>query len=213
MDPVPTFWCEPNGLARVSLRVHSDIACPAADQPPDTRYETHCRATVVLFDTAPVERDPDGYYPSIPAERYADASWPTLCATCGLARDWTPHVDQDPWYRSEGRGQWTDRELPVGAMWDAWWLPDRWKGTDGIGLSIMVPDGSGGAHQFLPDAEASNCTRKGEDHKCWCRHGDPRTGPVTIDKTCDTCAAGAGSILVHGDPGWHGYVRNGMIVE
>ena len=46
-------------------------------------------------------------------------------------------------------------------------------------------------------------------HKCWVRHGDPRTGIVTVDKNGVTCGAGAGSIATRG---WHGFLREGMLV-
>jgi lambda family phage portal protein len=45
------------------------------------------------------------------------------------------------------------------------------------------------------DGRASNCTRPDDDtHRCWVRHGDPRTGVVHVDKDGDTCGAGSGSI-------------------
>lgn len=59
------------------------------------------------------------------------------------------------------------------------------------------------------DGRASNCTKKDDNvHKCWCRHGDAPN--VTVDKNGNTCAAGAGSILVDG---WHGFLRNGYLEE
>jgi hypothetical protein len=40
------------------------------------------------------------------------------------------------------------------------------------------------------------------------RHGTPPD--VTVDKNGLTCNAGGGSIQV---PGWHGFLRNGELVE
>lgn len=89
-------------------------------------------------------------------------------------------------------------------MWNAWWMPENWRGPDGIALMVRLPNG----HDWHVDGEASNCTRKGEPHACWVRHGDPRTATVHVDKDGDTCAAGAGSILA-GD--YHGFLQHGVL--
>lgn len=122
-------------------------------------------------------------------------------------------VDQEQVYRRPDTGEeWTYDTLPPGAMFDAWWLPDVWKGADGIGLVVICPDG----RDHHNDMRASNCTRHDDDpdytrHKCWVRHGDPRAVPstLTVDKNGETCQAGAGSILTLD---WHGFIRNGQLV-
>jgi len=62
------------------------------------------------------------------------------------------------------------------------------------------------------DGPANNCTRKDDPgqkhHHCWVRHGVPPS--ITVDKNGPTCEAGAGSILTKN---WHGFLRNGMLVE
>lgn len=83
-------------------------------------------------------------------------------------------------------------------------MPFR-RGEDGIYLMVRLPDG----HDWAVDSEASNCTKPGEPHHCWIRHGDPRECRVTVDKNGDTCAAGAGSIA---SPNWHGFLQNGVLV-
>lgn len=95
--------------------------------------------------------------------------------------------------------------VPVGAMWDAHWMGDEYKGPDGIHLCVRTPGGD-----WLVDGSSSNCTRPGEEHECWVRHGDPRTGDVHVDKNGNTCAAGAGSI-VKGN--YHGFLHNGYLVQ
>lgn len=108
-------------------------------------------------------------------------------------------------YRRPNTGEeWARHELPPGAMFDAFWMPAAWRGTDGISLVVILPTG----HGWYVDSEAANCTRPGEPHHCWVRHGDPRTEPVTVDKNGDTCAAGAGSIAVEG---YHGFLRDGIL--
>jgi hypothetical protein len=145
----------------------------------------------------------------------ADPRWPKRCE-CG--REFT---DADQWqlftdriYRRTDTGQETSLRLKVpGMMWDAWWMPDVWKGMDGRCLSVVCPDG----HEWMIDGVCSNCTLPSDhEHRCWIRHGEPPN--LTVDKRAGiegasaktTCAAGAGSILT---PKWHGFLRAGHLVE
>lgn len=135
----------------------------------------------------------------------ADPRWPRACA-CGYV-----FTDDDAWQvrvenvytRSDGGPETTLHDAPAGAIWDAWWWPDDDK-VDGKFLVVRLPNG----RDWAIDSVASNCTRPGEKHQCWVRHGDaPR---LTVDKDGDTCAAGAGSILA-GD--YHGFLRDGVLVS
>jgi hypothetical protein len=93
------------------------------------------------------------------------------------------------------------RDAMPGAMWDADWMPDRFKGPDGRCLVVVCPDG----YQWMIDGQASNCTRPDDsEHKCWVRHGEPPN--ITVDKNGNTCQAGGGSI---GTSGYHGFLRDG----
>lgn len=223
-DGIRTFWCEDTGLVQVRLSVASpnDQVCPGqADG--WRRYEPSHHAAAVVFECAEGRKDENGYLVEVPAGEFdRNPLWPTSCAYCDavVADEWDRCVFQDAWYKAPGIGQWVQRDLPVGAMYDAWWYPTAWRGDDGITLEVMVPNGHGGATPWCVDSVARNCDRRGEQlvtkmHRCWCRHGDPRTEPVTVDKQCDTCAAGAGSIGI-GDPAggydWHGYLRDGFLV-
>lgn len=80
-----------------------------------------------------------------------------------------------------------------------------WDNCDGKHLFCVLPNG----HHWDIDSRASNCTMK-EDrkHRCWVRRGDPPN--VDVGKGGFTCSAGAGSIAV---PGYHGFLRNGVLVE
>jgi hypothetical protein len=90
-------------------------------------------------------------------------------------------------------------------MWDAWWMPGSWRGSDGIALMVRCPNGS----DWHVDGRASNCTLPDDRvHKCWVRHGDPRGCRVTVDKNGNTCAAGGGSIIA-GD--YHGFLVDGVL--
>jgi hypothetical protein len=103
---------------------------------------------------------------------------------------------------------------PIGAMWFADWMlagiknePNHqvMRGPDGHCLVVRLPTN----HDWIVDGRCSNCTLPDDDrHKCWVRHGIPPD--VTVDKNGRTCSAGAGSISI---PGWHGFLRNGYLVE
>lgn len=137
-----------------------------------------------------------------------DPRWPIKCdAGCGYQFVEADHWQdtQDLIYQRVDTGEeMTLRDAGPGASWDAWWMPDYWRGPDGIALMVKCPNG----HGWYVDSEASNCTRKGEPHACWVRHGDPRQANVTVDKNGDTCAAGGGSIVA-GD--YHGFLQAGML--
>jgi len=145
---------------------------------------------------------------ALPDTSHDSPLWPRFCqAGCGYefveSDNWQD--TQDQLYQRTDTGQrFTLRDAPPGACWDAWWMPDNWRGADGIALMVRCPNGD----DWHVDSEASNCTRKGETHQCWVRHGDPRQANVTVDKNGDTCAAGAGSILA-GD--YHGFLIGGLL--
>jgi hypothetical protein len=136
-----------------------------------------------------------------------DPLWPARCS-CGyefLATDHWQLFGSHIYFRPDTGEEFTLRDAPVGAMWDAAWFHDvpAWCGEDGKALMCRLP----GNHDWHIDGPCSNCTRPNEPHKCWIRHGVPPH--LTVDKNGDTCAAGAGSIAL---PNWHGFLRNGELV-
>ena len=97
-----------------------------------------------------------------------------------------------------------EHEFPVGAMWRATWLEDfpRYCGADGQSWCVMTPGG-----EWMIDGKASNCGLPDDFvHKCWCRHGEAPN--FTVDKNCNTCNAGAGSIQKED---YHGFLQNGFL--
>lgn len=193
---VQTFWSEPTGRTIRRLRrfvSSSDAKCPGP-------FGYH-NASAELDIVEGVDHASGDLW------THDDPRWPASCEGCDYR-----FADADHWQlscRAEYRNVVTRAtfalgDAPPGAMWDADWMGEPWRGPDGITLVVMLPNGG----QWMVDAEASNCTRKGDrSHKCWVRHGDPRTEPVTVDKNGETCAAGAGSIM-SGD--YHGFLRNGI---
>jgi len=122
--------------------------------------------------------DGDSGYRSLTAgpETPHDApGWPAFCESgCGYEFTEDDHWQdtQDQLYRRLDGQEVTLRAAAPGASWDAWWMPDNWRGPDGIALMVKCPNGS----DWHVDGQASNCTRKGEKHECWVRHGAPTPG-------------------------------------
>jgi hypothetical protein len=89
------------------------------------------------------------------------------------------------------------------------WMKNRgacanWDNCDGRHLIVILPNG----WEWDADSRASNCTMKDDrTHRCWVRTGEPPN--VTVGKTGNTCAAGAGSILT--PDGWHGFLESGFL--
>jgi hypothetical protein len=212
---IPTVWLEPTDRIAVGLRRYRSTAGDGLTC--ETGYHS---ALMFTGEESAAYRETDHgrVLAARPSAPHDDPRWPVTCA-CGYGfvaddhwQDW-----QELLYRRTDTGevvtlrerQSSDEGGPVsappGAAWDAWWMPKVWRGPDGIALMVRLPNG----HDWHVDGEASNCTRKGDKtHRCWVRHGDPRTEQVHVDKDGDTCAAGAGSIQA-GD--YHGFLAHGCL--
>lgn len=168
---------------------------------------------------------------------FADRQWPTNCK-CGADLTGPGFTRQifalSLWRRVDTGEVMPIRDAPAGAMYYADWFHEfkHFCGPDGRSLHVRVPDGHGKTtsdHDWAIDARANNCdspcavcttpyhSHKNMDHsyvdsvpehRCWVRHGEPPN--VTVDKNGLTCNAGAGSIAT---PQWHGFLRNGQLVE
>jgi hypothetical protein len=135
---------------------------------------------------------------------HEDPRWPSTCE-CGYAFD-----PKDIWQHfhdrlyTDGTQFWPHRQLPVGAMYYAEWLPKDmyWDNKEDGNLYVVTPGG-----EWCIDSRASNCTMP-EDrlHRCWVRHGVPPD--IHVDKAGNTCGAGAGSIAL---PTYHGFLHHGHL--
>lgn len=229
---IPVFWLEPTDLVRVSLRrftYRSEKACRA----PRYGHSGHDAEVVIVPDALRHvwREEAEGGRHRTRRELVSreDPRWPATCEACG-----EPFQPDDEWQVNArelhrpvrgghdfGEALYTIQDAPVGAMWDAHWMRDWFTGPDGISLFVKTPGGD-----WHVDGEASNCTRTqwgpkeidgvrhekvwlGRTHYCWVRHGDPRR-PETLhaDKNGDTCAAGAGSILIGQ---YHGFLHHGHL--
>lgn len=206
-----TFWLDPTNMEARGLRRYSNRALGNS---PDCAGGYH--QALVYTEQGPAELNERGYRSSPPEADHSDPRWPTTCSQCDYRftetdvwQSWSELIyeradgQQFVLHPTAGADVLDAPSAPPGAMWDAKWIP--WaKRDDGICLMVRLPNG----HDWMVDSEANNCTRKGEPHACWVRHGNPRTEPVTVDKAGDTCTAGAGSIAA-GD--YHGFLQNGLL--
>lgn len=210
---VPCFMIKRGPNAKRSLRrfhfgVEGEDICPGTE-----RSYHNCSVEIGVFPL--VLSDPSTIALVDPSEYVRDDRWPVKCERCDyIFPDDDPwQVNQHPIYVADDGREMTLPEAPPGAIWVAEWMPDAWRinGT-GPAYVIRLPNGT----DFMPGQEACNCDRKGEDHDCWCVHGEPPL--LTIDKNPEpgrsTCSAGGGSVWSNqGLPNeWHGFVTNGELV-
>lgn len=203
---VKCFFIEPTLKVRRKLRRYEGSGCPG--------YGYH--NANALFDVVEISSEDQEnplWFEGGPAPR--DVRWPIKCDHCEyFFSEEAPHqLFCERVYRRTDTGEETTlRDAAPGAMWHADWIiedlepKEGWYvGPDGHCLMVRCPDG----HDWCPDSQASNCDMKDDNkHKCWVRHG---TVPnITVDKSGHTCGAGAGSIQTGK---WHGFLRNGELVE
>lgn len=208
-----TFWLEPTDRERRFLRRYADGECPAMGG--DHSYH---RAKVqiedgpaFLFTGKEGRRTHVGH--NAGEEQFCrDERWLQV-ARCECGYEFTTadafQVFIKLIYRRiDGGGATTLADADVGALWDAWWMGDWARGDDGLCAMCKLP----GGHDWAIDGTASNCTRKDEPHHCWVRHGS-FGDRITVDKDGNTCSADGGSIWVHKPVEWHGFLRQGKLLE
>lgn len=206
---VECFLLEESGLERQWLRrfCHSDKEkCTGAGS-----WGYH-NAKVLLRDALIVWTESGGRK-VIKSQSWdeSDPRWPVRCEHCDyeFAESDCKQVFRRTLYKMPSGDLTTIEDAPPGAMWFADWMlvdgSNLWRGPDGRCLAVKCP----GGHQWMIDGRASNCTLPNDNaHKCWVRHGTPPK--VTVGKDGLTCQAGAGSIQT---PNWHGFLREGLLVE
>lgn len=226
----PVFWLEPVAQGQVSLRRFRSSgkeggSCDKSGMGYHNAERVIIDAYAATFhvdESRETRREVIDAYPDVPHD---DPRWPAQCA-CGytFTEDdyWQTNTEQLHRSSLDG-GLYTLKSAPIGAMWDADWMGEMFRGPDGICLIVKLPDGS----DWPVDMEASNCTRSqwqpvpgeqntrrwtGRTHYCWVRHGDPRTAPsaLHVDKGAkgESCNAGGGSIQ---SGVWHGFLSHGYL--
>lgn len=190
---IECVFIEPLGLTRRYLRRYADNSNTAC---PNSWHD----ARVLLDEVPTLDTEVIG-----DLWDHNDTRWPTKCSHCDYefspTEEWQLFLEK--LYASNDRKLITTlRDAPVGAMYYADWLSENRRGPDGHRLMVRTPGG-----WWDVDSRASNCTKPHDhEHRCWVRHGIPPK--VTVDKNGNTCAAGAGSILVGK---YHGFLRDGYL--
>lgn len=222
---VECYWVDDTGLVEVSLRRYISEDCPERGDSPFS----YCNESVDIGRSAAVRGD-GRYLGSIPVSDFAnDDRWPQQCSRCG--RPFGPlssvedrvadgtgkllahtQVNQEGIYRAaDGRGEWPQRRLPAGAMFDAFWLHDQpdtkpdysKQGPDGLSLMVVLPYEGTDARGSMwnVDGFASGNGSNRLIYHAWARTGDPRV-PGSVSATP--------SIVI---PPYHGFLRNGTLVD
>jgi hypothetical protein len=213
--PIKAFFMEPTGRVAISLRRYANLDTPCGA----SGYSYH-NAQSPIGEAMAIYRQWDNREGEVLEERndipHTDERWPLVCA-CGYK-----FLEDDPWQifqesiyrRSDNGEEHSLRKLPLGALYYAdWYLTEgssHYRGPDGHCLIAMVPGSKMQPRTWQIDGRANNCTLPNDSaHRCWVRHGDPRTGDVHVDKDGLTCDAGGGSIQTEG---WHGFLDHGWLV-
>lgn len=198
------FFIVPANRTRLSLRRYSHTHdCPG-------RPGYH-NADGPAIDVVPDRIEHGAWTARAPDDwPHDDPRWPAKCDGCDYrfldADEW--QVFRDPIYVHEPTGaEYSLRDKRAGMMWDAFWMPEAYRGPDGRCLNVVCPDG----REWMIDGPAKNCTEPsdrgayGVAHRCWTRTGEPPV--LTVGKGYGkTCGAGGGSIDTGG---YHGFLQNG----
>ncbi len=226
MSEVKLRYLVPVGTrARLAVRWY-DKATPCGD----SRSLWHQAEGDTLGDTPNVHDDHIGGVPS----EYPDDRWPTNCERCGaaalmpvplvpcecgcgeLARPDGTKLDryiQRSMLWGTPDGTHVSESFEPGDCYYATWYACAggtcvwgWTNCDNRHLIVILPN----RDPWDTNGRASNCTKRDDTtHRCWCVHGDPNKGElITIDKSGETCNAGAGSIQ---SGGYHGMLTNGIL--
>lgn len=205
----PLFWVDDTGADVIALRRYVD-----SDTASCTGSSTYHNARVFIGQGESRSTPIDA------AEYAGDERWPTHCS-CGYE-----FTDADHWQvwtesifvrRSTGE-HWKMSDLPVGATFDAHWLPENWRNpVDGMGVSVVLP--------HLCKADLSNPLWRRDARACvwnvdgpaspkdesgklvphaWTRSGDPRAEPSTLHVSPSIDAGGCC---------YHGHVQNGVLTN
>jgi hypothetical protein len=197
--PWRCFLVEPAGVADLYLRrftFGSNQKCPASGYGHNAKSE---KPFLTVSEQPPQRTAPEEekmYWPSHEDRRppQNDPRWPICCRNEGCFYRFAPEdewqVSPDHYYRrvDEPTTMYTERDLPPGAMFDAFWLP--WTGQDGKSMSVILPPG-GMVNVWHIDGEA----RSGGH---WTREGEPPN--ITASPSIKSSR-------------YHGFLQNGTLTS
>lgn len=201
--PWPCFWVEEAPEQAVYLRRYT------SKHEGGWTCENGWHEAKVFVGEVKVRRRKDGYRMAVSERRYArDARWPKKCDGCdyrfNARRGDVRQVFTQAIYVNPLTGErHFDRELPPGALYDAWWLPDGYRGADGIHLACVLPrpfsdEGRGVMDAWFIDGPSSSGGR-------WTRTGGPHDIP-NLSVSPSILSGQAGS-----ERFYHSYLTNGAL--
>jgi hypothetical protein len=188
MDRIRCFVLIPTPRGRRALRRYVSVD---SDKCPVTGWYHDAETVLDDFDF-PIENNLDGDMTQPWSKD--DPNWPVACK-CGRkfnASDEYQHAMLRLYKRSDNGVLLRLQEAPVGAMWNADWLPQNYRGPDGWCLVVNTPGG-----QWAVDGPP-----EGQRTGCWQRTGTPPDVTATP------------SILIRNPDGterYHGWLRNGWL--
>jgi hypothetical protein len=187
--PWPCFLIEQTDRLELGLRRYADGPCPK--MPGEHGYHNACTPIGRLRRKPTAPRGYEKLPPPVPKYE-GDDRWPKRCA-CGRrfrkADHWQVWTERIWRPVADGR-RFTLRTAPVGAMYDAGWLPDGYRGLDGAALTVALPP-EGGWDVWHIDGPSSSGGR-------WERTGTP---PKVTARP---------SILT---PRYHGWLTDGVLSD
>jgi hypothetical protein len=143
MAQVQCYWLEESGKIKRSFRRYrmSEVEPAPGDKCPGPYSYHNAQAPLDEIDW-PVKTVIEAFTSQFPHD---DPRWPKKCAECDYvfqeSDQW--QIFTDTLYQRTDTGQIvTLADAPPGAMWDAWWMGDHYKGRDGLHLCVLLPDGT-----------------------------------------------------------------------
>ena len=136
-EPIRCFLLEPMPRRRRWLLRRSFAGAPCR-----SRNSEHRAKVAIADDDWPLPPPPKPAEPEWLRHR-DDPRWPELCELCDhrFAESDGRELFIRRIYRDPSGRELTLDEAPPGAMWDAWWMGERFRGRDGFHLAVMTPGG------------------------------------------------------------------------
>lgn len=191
---IPCFWLEPTDRLRRFYRRYRATTVFTPDHTPvrECPYHGYHNARTALDEVPAIwgTRDERRVLENVyDARDFAPPAFPSQCS-CGYH-----FVQADAWqiftelvYRRADTGaELTLLDAPAGAMWDAWWMGDRFRGPDGYALTVKLPGG---------------CDWTVDGPSRWTRSGAP---PLV------TARPSIGIPTASGGWAYHGFLTNGVL--
>lgn len=192
---IQCFFLDPVDAGRFRYRRYSvGIKCPGDGA---GYHNAHVEGRRIDF---PLSKNNNGFGRLPTDDERTQSVWPKTCGACNYL-----FVDDDMWQvlltrlfsRSDDGDELVLADAPVGAMWDAHWLPGTFKGPDGMSLVVRTPSGD-----WTIDGPSRT---NGKDGPGWDRTGTPPN--ITVRPSIGM-GGGDGKALTY-----HAWLTNGVLTD